>query len=337
MTTVQRASPGLQAGGQSGSGHAAPQASSQGRADAPAPGADAVAAGQAMPPGFTLAVVGVGLIGGSLAAALRSRGDVGRVLGVGRRPEALRQALELGLIDEAVALDEAAARADLIVLAAPVGAIPAILARMRPALRPDTLITDVGSTKADVAAAAIAELGDRAGQFVPSHPIAGAERTGPEAADAALFQGRTVILTPIDQNDASARLRITALWERVGARVVLMAPDVHDTVLASVSHLPHLLACAYVAQVAAAQDADLRLSMAGSGFRDFTRIAAGSPEMWRDIFLANRQAVLAELQSFQQVLAQAEQLLRQDDAAALQSFLEGAALTRRFWGSRSSS
>ncbi len=282
-----------------------------------------------------LAVVGVGLIGGSFASALRQAGVVGRVLGVGRQAASLAQACKLGLIDEAATLEQAAARADLIFLAMPVGATGSVLARLRPLLRPETLVTDAGSTKADVVAAARLALGDRIGQFVPGHPIAGAETTGPEAADASLYRGRTVVLTPLAENTPAAKAYVTRAWERCGARVLSMEPDVHDTVLASVSHVPHFLSSVFMWQVATAQDSDLRLALAGTGFRDFTRIAAGSPEVWRDIFLSNRPAVLAELREVKAALQQAEQALEEADGDKLQDFLERAALARRFWGSRS--
>jgi len=282
-----------------------------------------------------LAIVGVGLIGGSVAAALRKNGAVGQVLGVGRHPRSLAQARQLGLIDQAVTLEQAASQADLIVLAAPVVAIETILAELGPHLRPGTLVTDVGSTKANVAAAARAALGPKLAQFVASHPIAGAERTGPEAADADLFRDRTVVVTPVEENGPDARRRLTGMWEMCGAKVVAMDPSAHDTALASVSHLPHFLSAVYMAQVAGASDADLRLALAGTGFRDFTRIAAGSPEVWRDIFLANRSALLAELDLFKAELDHLEQALQGSDARELHDFLERAALARRFWGSRS--
>ncbi len=282
-----------------------------------------------------LAVVGVGLIGGSFAAALRSRAAVERVLGAGRHAHTLARARQMGLIDEAVSLREAAEQADLILLATPVGAMGQILASIKPYLRDETLITDVGSTKASVVAAARAALGERIAQFVPAHPIAGAEATGPEAANAALYQGRVVVLTPLAENTDAARHRLTCLWEACGARVMCMTPEAHDVVLASVSHVPHFLASVFMGQVAQAPDSDRRLGLAGSGFRDFTRIAAGSPEMWRDIFLANRTAVLSELQEVKAALLQAEQALQQEDGEGLHDFLERAALARRFWGGRS--
>lgn len=282
-----------------------------------------------------LAVVGVGLIGGSFAAAVRQAGAAQTILGAGRQAQTLAQAKRLGLIDEAVSLEEAAARADLVLLSVPVGATGAVLARMAPHLRSSTLLTDAGSTKFDVEQAARFALGERVGQFVPGHPIAGAEASGPEAARPDLYRARTVVLTPLPENSESDRLLLQRIWEACGARVVTMRPDAHDTALACVSHMPHLLAAVFMAQVAAAADSDQRMALAGSGFRDFTRIAAGSPEMWRDIFRANRKAVLNELAEFRAKLDQAEQCLRDDDGQGLYDFLERAALARRLWGSRS--
>lgn len=290
---------------------------------------------QAAPLVPVLTVVGVGLIGGSFAAALRAAGAVGRVLGVGRRSASLVRALDLGLIDEAVSLEEAAQRADVILLSMPVGATEKVLTDLQPLLRPGTLVTDAGSTKMNVVAAARSALGSRVGQFIPAHPIAGAETTGPEAADAALYRGRTVVLTPLSENATQDRQRLARIWEACGARVMSMEPDAHDTMLASVSHLPHLLSSAFMWQVATSSDSDVRLALAGSGFRDFTRIAAGSAEVWRDIFLANRSAVLAELQEVKAALSRAEQALQESDGERLQEFLECAAVARRFWGSRS--
>lgn len=282
-----------------------------------------------------LAVVGVGLIGGSFAAALRRKGRVSKVLGVGRNRRSLQEAVDLGLIDAAISLEEAAREADVIMLAVPVGTTHSVLAAMLPHLGEDTIITDAGSTKVSVVEAARAALGERVGQFVPGHPIAGAEKTGPSAATADLYEGRTVILTPLEENSAAARLTITRLWEACGARVVTMEPDTHDVVLASVSHVPHFLSSVFMWQVATAENSDLRLALAGSGFRDFTRIAAGSPEMWRDIFLANRNAILSEITEVRHALDRAEQALLEGNGEKLHDFLERAALARRFWGSRS--
>lgn len=273
----------------------------------------------------------MGLIGGSFAAALRRAGQAGRVLGAGRNAQSLARALELGLIDEAVSLEEAAARADLVLLATPVGGLADALSRMLPHLGAGTVLTDAGSTKAEVVAAARAALGGRIGQFVPGHPIAGAARTGPEAADADLYRERTVVLTPLPENGPAALDLTRRAWQACGADVIDMDADAHDRVLASVSHLPHLLSAVYMEQVALAADAPTRLGLAGSGFRDFTRIAAGSPEMWRDIFLSNRDAMLAELADVRAVLDRAERAIAEGDGAALLTLLDTAAQARRNW------
>ncbi len=292
------------------------------------PSSEQGAAGPLIP---VLAVVGVGLIGGSVTAALRQAGQVGRVLGVGRNAQSLARAVELGLIDEAVTAEEAAARADMVLLATPVGGLKDVLAQMLPHLSDGVVLTDAGSTKAEVVQAARAALGDRIGQFVPGHPIAGAERTGPEAADAGLYRKRMVILTPLPENSAASRDLVRRAWQACGADVIDMDADAHDRVLASVSHLPHLLSAVYMEQVATAADADTRLALAGSGFRDFTRIAAGSPEMWRDIFLSNRDAMLAELAGLRHVLERAERAIANGDGDALLTLLDTAARARRNW------
>lgn len=296
---------------------------------------DASASSGGQPLAHVVAVVGVGLIGGSFAAALKRAGAATTILGAGRQPSTLNRARSLGLIDEVVSLEEAAARADIIFLSVPVGATGSVLARMAPHLRPQVLLTDAGSTKADVVEAARAALGHRIGQFIPGHPIAGAEATGPDSARHDLYQGRVVVLTPLPENSEPHRSLLRQLWEACGARVVSMQPDAHDAALASVSHMPHFLASVFMAQVAAVADSDQRMSLAGTGFQDFTRIAAGSPEMWRDIFLANRKAVLDELVEFRSALDRAEQSLRDEDGQGLYDFLERAALARRLWGSRS--
>lgn len=282
-----------------------------------------------------LVVVGPGLIGGSLAAALKKAGCVGKVIGVSRQTATTSAALRLGLIDEVADLATATQQADLIVLATPVRATRSLLEQIQPHLLPHTLITDVGSTKADVVTEAIEMLGEQSTQFLAGHPIAGAEKAGPEAAQSDLYQNRIVILTPHKNNTQRARAFLTQMWEACGARVMLMSAESHDRVLASVSHVPHFLSSVFMWQVASASDADVRLHVAGSGFRDFTRIAAGSAEVWRDIFLSNREAVLSELQQVRAAFEQAERALRDTDEQALYDFLEKAALARRLWGSRS--
>ena len=285
--------------------------------------------------GPVLAVVGVGLIGGSFAASLRRAGAVGRVLGIGRNRKSLQQAMEIGLIDAEATLAEAGSQADYILLSLPVGMTQSVLEELAPHLQDHTVVTDAGSTKMNVVHAARAALGDKIGQFVPGHPIAGAEKTGPTAAMADLYEGRTTILTPLEENSAESRMKVMRLWEACGARVISMDPETHDVVLASVSHVPHFLSAVYMWQVASADNSDLRMELAGSGFRDFTRIAAGSPEMWRDIFLANQEAILSEIAEVRAALERAEQALQSGDGDQLHDFLERAALARRFWGSRS--
>lgn len=282
-----------------------------------------------------LAIVGPGLIGGSVAAALKAAGKVGQILGVGRDAAALQQAQQRGLIDQVASIEQAAAQAQVILLATPVGAMPELFAQLHKQLGPEVVITDVGSTKQTIVQQAKELLGTHFAQFVPGHPIAGAEKSGPQAARADLYQGRNVVLTPTKLTHDWAQQQIINLWEACGARVLLMDPQEHDQVLASVSHVPHFLSSVFMWQVASAENADLRLSVAGSGFRDFTRIAEGSAEVWRDIFMSNKQAVLQELQHIRAAFAQAEEALQSSDAQSLYEFLERAALARRLWATRS--
>jgi len=256
---------------------------------------------------------------------------VGRVLGVGRSAATLAHAKTHGLIDEAVSLQDAAARADLILLATPIGAMGAALTVLGETLRPHTLVTDAGSTKQAVIAAARSALGARVAQFVPGHPIAGSDATGPGAADAALYAGRNVVLTPLPENDAVSVAAVTRAWAACGAQVQHMTATKHDATLASVSHLPHWLAAFYMLQVSQSDDAALRLALAGTGFAGFTRIAAGSPEIWRDIFLSNRAAMLTELQTLRAVFAQAETALQDGSGEQLYDMLAQAAHARRDW------
>lgn len=278
-----------------------------------------------------LAVVGVGLIGGSFAQALREAGAVEQVLGVGRNTASLEEARALGLIDEIATLASAAARADVILLATPVAALGPTLSAMLPHLRAGAILTDAGSTKQDVVAAARDALGERVGCFVPGHPIAGSHASGPAAAHAGLYRGRDVVLAPLPENADADVARVQALWETCGATVRRLDPATHDSVFAAVSHLPHWLAAAYMAQIALSDDAALRLGLAGTGFRDFTRIAGGSPEMWRDIFLSNKTAMLRELDALRAVLERAEHALRDEDGEALRQWLTLASDARRNW------
>jgi prephenate dehydrogenase len=279
-----------------------------------------------------LVVVGVGLIGGSFAAALRQVGQVGKVIGVGRQVASLERARDLGLIDEFLPLDQAVAQADLVLLSVPVGATEATLAALLPHLPEHAVVTDVGSTKRDVVAAAQAAMGDRINQFVPGHPIAGSEQSGPDAAQTGLYQGRDVILTPLPQNTRADVEFVQLAWELCGAEVRLMTPALHDRALASVSHVPHLLAFAYMGQVIGAPDTALRLDLAGSGFRDFTRIAGGSPDMWRDIFLANHDVLLDEVAQVRGMLDMFERAIRHGDTEQLTVLLQAISSVRRNWG-----
>jgi len=279
----------------------------------------------------TLAVVGVGLIGGSFASALKSAGAVRRVIGVGRSHANLQRALALGVIDEVQHDLACVAHADLVLVAVPVQQTEEVLRKMAPHLGPEAVVTDAGSTKQDVVAAAGRVLGSRAGQFVPAHPIAGAERSGVEAASAALYRDRLVVLTPTPATREDAVARVDALWRLCGARVVRMDAAGHDRVFAAVSHLPHVLAFALVHELAARDDAEQLFSFAGAGFRDFTRIAGSSPEMWRDIALANREALLTELDAYRAELERLAHCIAQGDGAGLARMFEVAREARTRW------
>jgi len=277
-----------------------------------------------------LAVVGTGLIGGSFALALKQAGAVREVLGVGRNPARLTIARELGLIDRAVDWAQAG-QADCILLALPVGETGAVLKQLAPHLKTGAVVTDAGSTKANVVAAARAALGERFADFVPGHPIAGSEQSGPGAACADLYQGKKVVLTPQAETRASALATVRALWEAAGAQVETLEADLHDRVFAAVSHLPHLAAFALVDELAQRPDGDTFFRFAASGFRDFTRIAGSSPEMWRDIALANREAVLAELDAYLAALQSLRQAVAGDDAEALLKLFSRARNARESW------
>jgi prephenate dehydrogenase len=283
-----------------------------------------------------LAVFGVGLIGGSFAAALKEAGAVTKVTGVGRSRANLERALELGVIDEIADNPGAAAHeADFILLAVPVQQTGALLAQIEPHLQPDCVVTDGGSTKRDVVEAARQCLGSKLAQFVPAHPIAGAERSGVEAATAALFAKRLVILTPLPETSPAACSRVEAAWRLCGARVLQMDALRHDQIFAAVSHLPHALAFALVSMLAARADGAELFSFAGAGFRDFTRIAGSSPEMWRDICVANRDVLLHEIEAFQTELSMLADSIRSGDAASVQRVFETAQSARARWLQRS--
>lgn len=279
-----------------------------------------------------IAIFGVGLIGGSFALALKKSGAVGEVIGVGRRRETLVRAASLGIIDSHTDdIAQALAGADLVLIAAPVAQTASLLQAMAPHLQPDTVVTDAGSTKTDVVLAARAALGSKIHQFVPGHPIAGREQNGPEAALSDLYVGKKIILTALPENPSAAVDRVTDAWQRCGALVHHLTAEEHDAVFAAVSHLPHVLAYALVADIAARPDAARLFQYAASGFRDFTRIAGSSPEMWRDIALANRTALLGELDSYMAQLNQIRTLLDHGDGPALEKVFGTAQAARQAW------
>lgn len=279
-----------------------------------------------------LVICGVGLIGGSAALALRAAGAVERVVGIGRSRASLEAAQRLGVIDE-IATDwsQALAGAEVVLIAAPVGQLLAITAAMAPYLDPETLVTDAGSTKRDVVEAVRRNLSGHLANVVPAHPIAGAERSGVEAAQATLYRDRRVVVTPLAENTPAAIDRVSALWRACGAQVSSMSPEEHDRLFAAVSHLPHLLAFALVHEFAARDDADRLFGFAAGGFRDFTRIASSHPEMWRDICVANRQALIGELDAYTAELARLRALLADGNGTALEATFALARTARNDW------
>jgi prephenate dehydrogenase len=277
-------------------------------------------------------IFGVGLIGGSFSLALRKAGAVGEVVGFGRSQSTLDEAKTLGILDRIgsdVSLE--VCDADLVLLATPVAQMAELFARIAPHLGSQTLVTDGGSTKCDVVAAARRNLGDKIKQFIPAHPIAGAEKSGAAAALADLYQGKKVVLTPLLENSKDSVECVRKAWELCGAVVSELTAQQHDEVFAAVSHLPHLLSFALVHDLAQRDNRDQLLSFAASGFRDFTRIAASSPEMWRDISLANRDALLHEVKRYADELYLVYQALENNDAAKLEEIFSLAREVRSAW------
>jgi len=280
-----------------------------------------------------VAIVGVGLVGGSFALALRRAGMVATIVGVDRNAEALARAAALGVIDTAAeSVSDAAAGSDLVVVAVPVRAIASVLHDVALALDPGAVVTDVGSTKADVAEDARAELRSLFPRFVPGHPIAGREASGVEAATADLFKGARIVLTPHADTATDAVDLVRACWEAAGGRVVQLEAAAHDRIFAAVSHLPHLLSFALVSEIGSRPDSAELFSFAAGGFRDFTRIAASSPEMWRDIALQNRSALLDELDRYGARLAVFRELVDKGDGPGLQRLMAEARASRQALG-----
>ncbi|MGH8801200.1 MAG: prephenate dehydrogenase [Casimicrobiaceae bacterium] len=283
-----------------------------------------------------LVVVGPGLIGTSCALALRASGTAGTIVGIGRSRANLEAALSRGAIDRGYRFDEdwagELAGARVVLIAVPIAQYRSVFAALAPALDPTTVVIDAGSTKQEVIAAARATLGAHLPQFVPSHPIAGSERSGAEAGSAALYVGRQVIVTPLPETDGEALRRAEDFWTACGARVARLEAARHDRIFAAVSHLPHLLAFLLVDEVASRADGAEYLANAGGGFRDFTRIAGSSPEMWRDIALANREALAVEIAAFRRALDALSLSIAHADGVAIEAMLDRAANVRRHWG-----
>ena len=279
-----------------------------------------------------VAVIGVGLIGGSFALALKQARACAHVVGAGRNPANLGLALERGAIDSIAPDAASAARgADLILIAAPVAQFEMIFSQIEKNLEKEAVVTDAGSTKRDVIATARKTLAKKIAQFVPAHPIAGAEKSGVAAASAELFRNKRVVMTPLQENSRSSIDLVRQAWSACGARSSTMDAGEHDAVLAAVSHLPHLLAFALVHEVAGRKNAEQLFSFAAGGFRDFTRIASSHPEMWRDICVANRDRLLEEVAVFSEKLKEIKALLEKSDAAALERLFAEAREARERW------
>ncbi|HRL29218.1 MAG TPA: prephenate dehydrogenase/arogenate dehydrogenase family protein [Ottowia sp.] len=279
-----------------------------------------------------LGLIGCGLMGGSFALALKRAGLVRRVVGYSKSPSTTERARQLGVIDiEAPSALLAVSGADLVLLAVPVAATEATLKAIRHLVNPDMLIMDVGSSKRDVVDAARRVLKHDVGVFVPCHPITGREVSGVENADAGLYQGRQVILTPIERTLTTKLDKARALWQALGCEVLEMSPESHDAAFAAVSHLPHLVAFALMNSIADQPEGQDYLSMAGPGFRDFSRIAASDPQMWRDVLIANREELGRQTALFQQALADLQKLIASGQADDLERLINRASHARANW------
>ncbi len=279
-----------------------------------------------------LGLIGCGLMGGSFALALKKAGLVKRVVGYSKSPSTTERARQMGVIDvEAPSALLAVSGADIVLLAVPVSATEATLKAIRHLVTKDMLIMDVGSTKRDVIDSARRVLRDHAGSFVPCHPVTGKELSGVEHADADLYHGKQVIITPVDRTDPAHLKSAVDLWEALGCKVLRMTPESHDAAFAAVSHLPHLIAFALINGIASQDHGNDFLSLAGPGFRDFTRIAASEPKMWRDILLANRHELLAQSEVFRRTLGAMELMIESGNSEALEGLIEQASQTRTHW------
>ena len=279
-----------------------------------------------------LGLIGCGLMGGSFALALKRAGLVKRVIGYSKSPSTTERARQMGVIDEAApSALLAVSGADLVLVAVPVAASEATFKSIRHAISPSTLVMDVGSTKSDVVDAARRGLQTQFASFVPAHPVAGKELAGVEHADVDLYTGRQVVLTPVKATLRSNVQRATQLWSALGAHVRTMTPEAHDSAFAAVSHMPHLLAFAFMNGLASQAEGPHMLELAGPGFRDFSRIAASDPTLWRDVLLANRDQVLAQVDAFRASLQDLERLMKAGDGTALEQAIAAASSTRAQW------
>ena len=279
-----------------------------------------------------LGVIGCGLMGGSFALALKRAGLVKRVIGYSKSPSTTEKAKRLGVIDDtAESALLAVSGSDIVLMAVPVSASEATFRAIRHLVEPGVLFMDVGSTKRDVVDAARRVLKDRIPSFVPAHPIAGKEVSGIGHADASLYAGRQVIITPLPQTDPELVQKATDVWSAIGSQVLRMTPENHDAAFAAVSHLPHMLAFAFFSSVAKQPAGRDFLSLAGPGFRDFTRIAAGDPELWRDVLMANREEILKQSMRFRHTLDAMEHVMKSGNAEALEDLIRNASDARAGW------
>lgn len=282
---------------------------------------------------FTIAIVGCGLIGCSFSTSLKKKNPIlYHILGIDINNRYLDDALELELIDEIVTLKEGIERADLIFIAVPVGVFEHIFIEIEKYLNNSkVIITDVGSTKQNIINVARLTLKNKIKQYIPGHPIAGTHESGPNSSKSNLFYEKHVILTPLLENDPNDIQKVKNIWIDCGAIVDIFDPIVHDEVLASISHFPHWLSFLYVQHINKSDSSELKLSIAGTGFQDFTRISASSPDMWTDIFINNRQAMKKEIQNFRILFDQAEKYLNDDNSIEIKNILEQSSKIRRNW------
>lgn len=279
-----------------------------------------------------LGIIGCGLMGGSFALALKRAGLVKRIVGYSKSPSSTERALQMGVIDvEAPSAMLAVSGSDIVLIAVPVAATEATFKAIKHLVTPAMLIMDVGSTKRDVIDAGRRALREQIGSFVPAHPVAGREVSGVEHADADLYHGKQVILTPIERTLTVQLQKAVDVWTALGCRVVTMSPESHDAAFAAVSHLPHLLSFALMNAISGQPQGKDYLSLAGPGFRDFSRIAASDAKMWRDVLLSNREELLTQLKIFQHNLQALELMIASGNSEALEGLIDQASLTRAKW------